>query len=93
MATKIWVLQYKKVHRLKKCLKFGIDMGKQYVLRCEAVTVVTVNVPVLGCDIVWASRGVMMAAAGSSQTTVQFYSSVLSHMPEDISLQITQCLY
>jgi len=34
-----------------------------------------------------------MAAAESPQMTAQFYNSVLCHMPEDVSLQITQCLY
>jgi len=52
LTTKIWVLQYKKIHTLKVCLKLTTGMGKQYVLRCEAVTSVTVNVLLLGCDIV-----------------------------------------
>jgi len=52
LTTKIWVLQYKKIHTLKVCLKLAKDMGKQYVLRCEAVTLVTRNVRLLGSDIV-----------------------------------------
>jgi hypothetical protein len=52
VTTKIWVLQYKKIHTLEVCLKSATGMGKQYVLKCEAVTSVTVSVLLLGCDIV-----------------------------------------